>query len=347
MSVVVTWSMLAIIGITISFLLSALVYMLSHIFSSEMMSAWSKHEIQTALLTIILFVSLTSLANMQFVKEYTAGAKNYLSNLYNDAIFCQVSLYSSGSGLAMISSITFSINPTIASIKNAFNVFLNPQTQSGDEKKSNEGGRQNWSVGISPASFMQPVLIALSDIQSYLFIPFTTLQFHLQLFTFIFNKGATMILPLGIFLRAFKFSRHGGNLLIALFISLYFILPAMYLFGDSLMQSKFNTTQHMCENYKPSLVSEFGTPLLAKAGLGGPESFGDNWDGDFAKIILPESSKDLIFNGKSSFTTVFLRMIVECTILPMFAIIVSLGLAREFALLLGSDIDFSQLVRVV
>jgi len=337
MSVVVTWSMLAIIGITISFLLSALVYMLSHIFSSEIMSAWSKHEIQTALLTIILFVSLTSLADMQFVKEYTAGAKNYLSNLYNDAIFCQVSLYSSGSGLAMLSSITLSINPEILNIKNSVMGIGNPK-----------GDQQRLSVGIPFSMFMQPILTSLSDIQSYLFIPFTTLQFHLQLFTFIFNKGATMILPLGIFLRAFKFSRHGGNLLIALFISLYFILPAMYLFGDSLMQSKFNTTQHMCENYKPSLVSEFGTPLLAKIGIGGVKSFGGiNWDGDFAKIILPESSKDLIFNGKSSFTTVFLRMIVECTILPMFAIIVSLGLAREFALLLGSDIDFSQLVRVV
>ena len=56
---------------------------------------------------------------------------------------------------------------------------------------------------------------------------------------------------------------------------------------------------------------------------------------------------DSISYGGSAVSRIFLRMGIEAMFLPMLSIIISLGIAREIAATLGSDVDFSQLVRLV
>ncbi len=361
MSVSVTWDQLAIFGVLMAFLLSALVYMLSHIISSELLRAWARHEVQSLFLTLILFASLVSLASLDFVVQYRNGASDYLKMLYSDGVYCQFSMLDGMNALGMLSSLSVNINPTIFSLKGSTTLAGEPKSE-GEVKmekytagQAQAGAQSSITAGISLGAILQPFMTAFSDLQGFLFIPFSFLQFHIQLLDIIIKKGATLILPLGVFLRAFKFTRHGGNLLIALFIALYFILPGMYLFNKGLMQEKFglgstDDDMKVCENSKPGLISEFAGPVMSAAGFSGfagmsnGPSFSDT--STLSSTILSKS-ENLLYTSSSSFTVVFLRVGVESTILPMFAIIVTLGLAREFAMLLGSDIDFSQLVRVV
>ncbi|MCX8200348.1 MAG: hypothetical protein N3G76_02670 [Candidatus Micrarchaeota archaeon] len=353
MSVSVTWNELAMFGVLASFLLSVLIYMLSYLISSELLRAWARHEIQSVFITLILFASLMSLAQEPFITEYRNSGLEYLKNLYFDGVYCQFSMISGMNALALLSSVTLSINPTIFNLKGSVNQANEPKSSAeqsekskGREGQAQAGDRSAVTAGISFGPVLQPLMSAFSDLQGLIFIPFTFLQFHIQLLEIIGNKGITLLLPLGIFLRAFKFTRHGGNLLIALFIALYFILPAMYLFNKGLMQERFGLGNDMkiCEKSKPKLIAEFAGPVMKEAGFS--EVAGIGGDGGLSKAILSEAEK-LTYKAGSDFATLFLRVGAESTILPMLAIIISLGLAREFALLLGSDVDFSQLIRVV
>lgn len=348
MSVSITWDQLAIFGIFVAYLLSALIYMLSHMLGSELLRAWARHEIQSLFLTLILFASLASLAGQPFIKKYREGALEYLNALYDDAVYCQFSMIKGIGMLSILSSISINVNPSIFNLKGSPSEAGDPK--SGQDQSKTESEKQvqkverSISAGISLGSVLQPLIITFSDLQGFLFIPFTLLQFHTQLLSIVASKGASLLLPLGIFLRAFKFTRHGGNLLIALFIALYFILPAMYLFNKGLMQEKFDLKDmRVCENKDPGLISEFAGPVMAEAGF--LQFGGIHQTGELAKLLIAKA-ENLSYGG-SSFSIIFLRVGIESAILPMFAIIVALGLAREFAQLLGSDVDFSQLVRVV
>lgn len=353
MSVVVTWNELAMFGVLASFLLSVLIYMLSYVVSSELLRAWARHELQSIFLTLILFASLISLASQSFISEYRNSGQKYLNDLFFDDVYCQFSMIAGMNTLIFLSSFSVNINPSILNIKGAVSQTNEPQSGAQDTQNSQtnkgqelEGFMKSITSGISLGAIFQPLTTTFSDLQMLLAIPFTFLQFHIQLLGIISSKGTALILPLGIFLRAFKFTRHGGNLLIALFISLYFILPAMYLFNKGLMQEVFGLGNNMdvCKNSEPTLINEFAGPLMKETGFG--SLGGIPMEGKLSEKIISKA-ENLSYKANSDFAILFLRVGVESTLLPMLAIIISLGLAREFALLLGSDIDFSQLIRVV
>jgi hypothetical protein len=374
MSVIVTWNELAIISLLLAYLLAVLVYMLSHLISSDVLRAWAKHEIQTALLTVLLFSTLFALTSVDIVKQNLTDSRTYLETLYHDAVYCQTNLIRSSSFWSTLSSLSFNLNPHMFSFKTKSGDTVqsqgdNPASKAAETTTSSSEAKMPssaYSAGISLAPFLQPILTSFTDLQSYFFIPYTMLKLHNLLITFVALFGATLMLPLGVALRAFKFTRHGGNLLIALFVALYFVLPPMYLFSKGLMVETMGLDPNdikVCDaDPAPSMLNEFIVPFLQRFGMsgtpfdndyvptsphGGDVNVEEMQSGGALSLGKQIISTDIGYDTGSDLAKIFLRVGMESMLLPTFAIIITLGLAREFAQVLGSDIDFSQLVRVV
>ncbi len=361
----VTWNELAIIGVISSYLLTVLIYMLSYLLNSEVLRAWSKLEMQNVFITLVLFASLASFASFSYITDYVTSSQEYISYLFNKMVSCQASFIADSNVLSLIASITFNFNPSVFSmrgtpqdVKSASDTDTANMKSSGKDKEEGKApGLSTWHAGISFAPFLQPLLTSVANVQSYMFIPLGMVKLHHLIISFVVDKGASALLPLGIFFRSFKFSRHAGNLLIALFMALYLVLPGMYLFNKELL------VQTMGMSYNPSdpkcgesdILTDLGGVIMTKfagktdayKGLASEFGVGSGFDNPTISDLVGNAADNLSYGSSSGIAVIFLTMGVEGMLLPMLAIIVSLGMAREFAHLLGSEIDFSQLVRVV
>lgn len=348
----ITWSELAIIGIVMSYLLTVLVYMLSYFINSEVLRSWSKLEIQNVFLTLILFASLSTLASYSFVVDYVNSGSQYISNTYNMMVGCQSTFISESNLISVLASISVNINPTIFNMQGTPAENRQPQQNlnSAEEHtdQGNSPGAPSFGLGISFAPFLQPLLNSVVNIQSYMFIPLGMIKLHQLIISFMVENGAKVLLPFGIFFRSFKFSRHAGNLLLALFMALYFILPAMYLFNKELLvySMGLDETSTTCgtSNLFDDLAASIANKFADYGKILNPITGGEGKD--ISELVM-DAANNLSYDSDSGLAVVFLRMGIEGMILPMFSIITSLGIAREFSHILGSEIDFSQLVRVV
>lgn len=348
---VIGWTELALVGITLAYLIAVVVYMLSYIISSELMRAWARNEVQNLIFTLILFATLGVLANLDFVSGkgtgYIHAGAAYLSTLYSDSISCTTSMMQEVNAYSVLGSVSVGIGPELFAVETATPAIHADSQKVGGSSEvlrlNNEALDKvvNMGLGFSLAPFISPINTMVSQIMQYLTIPLGMMQLHILLMNLIKTHGAKVFLPLGILLRAFKFSRNAGNLIIALFIAFYFILPAAYLFNKSLMKEAIgNYKDTICGDGAPSMFGEVLHIYATSSNLG----FGINPDIDVnvGQII----DRPLTYSG-SALKKVILRIGIEGTMLPFFAIILTLGIAREFAATLGSDVDFSQLVRVV
>jgi hypothetical protein len=335
-----TWDMLALMGITISFLIVTLVFMLSYMFSNDFLKSWSKEEFLNVFMTLILFGTLFSLVNLPIFRNNIDSANSYISSVFNNSISTQIDIIEDISVLSLISSLSFFINPN--------------QIMNQDKGAGGAGGAGNenaasdsLSIYISLSPFVSPFLTSITSIQIYSMIPISMIKLHHLLIDFIRTDSLRtfpILLAAGLFLRAFKFTRNAGNTILALFIALYFVMPVIYLFNQALSNTVLGKSMRSpVTNEGDGFVTDL-VDLLRNEIKGGwsletgdildePSSIGD----DLYKLVTK--------NGKMY--KFIVRFFFEALLLPYLAIIISLGLAREFALSLGSNIDFSSLVRLV
>ncbi|MCX8205789.1 MAG: hypothetical protein N3H30_01010 [Candidatus Micrarchaeota archaeon] len=348
MNIFLGWNELALACVAIAYLFAVLVYMLSYIITSELMRAWARSEMQNIIFTLILFATLSTLAALPFIsgdkntKGYVYEGKEYLGVLYNDSTACITNSMRDANALAVLGSTSISISSLIFGLQSP-----TYKDSSGQIVKYTYPGdiTSMGSMGVSLAPFISPITTMVSNVQQYSMIPIGMIKLHLLLIDFIIRNGTSILLPVGIAMRAFKFSRNAGNMIIALFIALYFVLPAAYLFNRGLLQE-------VTGDYKAELCSD---PLDSPSLLGEMVAMlTQNWGFDPSKMLdrsitvnIEEIVPEKLTFGGSGLSKLALRVGIEGFLLPFFSIILTLGIAREFAASLGSDVDFSQLVRVV
>ena len=353
-----TWDILALMGITISFLLVTVIYMLSYMFQNEFLKSWSKSEFFNVFMTLILFGTLLSLINLELFKGNIDHAKEYIDYVFTNSLYTQNRIISDVSFLSTISSLSLMMN-------------LNAMQGMGKTSESADTGQDssamkddlmsslNSQISLSP--FVSPFMTALTSIQVYSFVPITMIKLHQLLIDFVFNdvsRTFPLLLCAGLFLRAFKFTRNAGNTLIALFIALYFVMPVIYLFNQALVnvilyeeEEDFSLEDlnkipdiSFSENAGAPFVTEMVTLMASQIQT---FSVSGAWkEAMTGKSSMGESLIEMVSPLGSIYTFV-VRFFIEGFVLPYLAIIITLGIAREFAMSLGSNIDFSSMLRLV
>jgi hypothetical protein len=139
------------------------------------------------------------------------------------------------------------------------------------------------------------------------------------------NYAFTFIIPLGVFLRCFKFSRGAGGALIAVGFGFYAVYPAVILATDGLLHG--------------------GNP---------PSSPG--WPPEPDKCDPKETDVQSAYNDFSSYADGLVSydymykmsylVLVRTLFLSVLNLIITLAFIRAFAHMLGSEIDVSTLARI-
>lgn len=338
-----SWDVFAIMGITISFLIITLIFMLSYMFNSEFLKSWSRGEFLNVFLTLILFGILISIVQMGVLQENLNSGKEYVSDLFEDVIDSQIKIISHMSLISFFGSFSVNINP---------GGVIATQNQA-------DGGAGGLPLSgyISLNAFVAPIITSVSSLQIYSFIPLLMIKLHVLLIEYVASDAARavpILIGLGIFLRSFKFSRGAGNTMIAIFLALYLVLPTIYLFNLGLMNTVYgNTTTNKIFEFQPSdkgdtTASDFMPEMIdvLMQGISSDFKIGEAGSEGYSDLEFAQTLISMVSPGGSLYNFT-MRFIMEAFFLPYLSIIITLGIAREFALTLGSNVDFSSLVRLV
>lgn len=141
----------------------------------------------------------------------------------------------------------------------------------------------------------------------------------------------SILLPLGIALRAFPLTRPTGGALIAIAIGFTIILMVFYLFVEDISLHYYDAH---CGGVRPS-ASKLGD-LTAYSGEIG------NMDAEHIQQLISEK-----FAPGGYFSCVTFLVLMEAAVLPLAGYLIMLNITRRIAEILGAHIDFSTLVRFI
>ena len=182
---------------------------------------------------------------------------------------------------------------------------------------------QFYSIFATGSGLSSLVSIAIGALAS------TLIQLRLQLEILNLNSALfSLILPLGLVFRSFPYTRSAGAAMIAITIGFTIFLPIFYLIIEDIGYHYY--PKNVCLESPPS-VSFFG---LVGMGITIAK------DGALAAV-------QKYFGQGGDFEGLIKIAVIQATLLPLIAYLVVLNITKRIAEILGGEIDFSTLVRLI
>lgn len=177
-----------------------------------------------------------------------------------------------------------------------------------------------FPTGGGLTSIMSLVIGALATTMVQLKLQFEILKLNSALFS--------IVLPLGLILRSFPYTRGAGAAMIAITFGFTIFLPIFYLIIEDIGYHFYQ--KDVCSIHPPSIS------FFQLVGMG-------------IKIAQNGAISTLqdYFGVGGDFESLTTVLIIQATILPFIAYLVVLNIIKRLAEILGGEIDFSTLVRLI
>ncbi|MFH1094708.1 MAG: hypothetical protein V1728_00645 [Candidatus Micrarchaeota archaeon] len=347
------WLPLCVIALAFGAALAALAKMLSGPFGQKV-EAWSKEQLyqvgKSAVIVLIIFSGFLFTGMVPQNSFYGAGtfqinnAIGYAVTVRDTMIYEFTTLTTITAGLSTVGNIT-------------------PYFRLGGV---------GVTISLSPA--FRPVFDALGILMSMMGVSIGEWFVHVWMLCFIKERALAVLLPIGLFLRAFGISRAGDGL-IALAIGLYFVYPFMmnvsafamqsYLqtqFGDGRIQSGSGGTVDSFSNCINTAGS--GVGCYFKLTFGGAWNYvkayvtdSSHWAGGLVsgvivQVVLTGTVPGTLIVGFAMFyllaliqSTTFYVLVVSL-LLPLFNLFVTFTLIKELSAFFGTQLDFSAFEKI-
>lgn len=190
-------------------------------------------------------------------------------------------------------------------------------------------------VSFGFGTLLQPVVGMLRYVIEALSFTLASLEIQGVLLYFIAATSLSALLPIGLILRSFYFTRRLGGAIIAITIALFVVFPLTYVMDAQLVSAYSAGTS--------------GVGAISSTA----NSLKENVSGSLLSANVPTSVLSDISSGISSFvsmveadlTTVMnivAMIIVEAFFLPLFSVMLTIVSARELARILGSELSFGK-----
>ncbi len=195
----------------------------------------------------------------------------------------------------------------------------------------------NFIIGISLSSIFTPVLSVLSNIITTLVFSLLSIEVQAALLKFAGIVSINLLLPIGIILRTFYFSRRLGGTIIAISIGFFCIFPLTYLLNAQLVYSYSSNT---------SLLNSFlqSTSQLKTSIINQTPTTSNSISQQFITTIdtAVTNFSNYFWNMINNIINELALMIVEIFFLPLLSLILTIASIRELAKILGSEISFGK-----
>ena len=321
------WQAIGTAVVSLMFVLAGLVYGIGVGFNLPKVKAWARNEFYQTVASAIIFGSIVTLemlingviasivgppCDVSFFDIFSLTYK-YCAIDIAQAFYLDVAL-----SLTSLMSTLMSISVAIGTLLNA-NFMLKP-----------------FQVGISlaPASFLFPIsdllgimMTAVSAGAAFLWV---------QIYLLKFLKTLIALLPIGIAMRAFPFTRGAGAAIIALICGLHILYPLLIVFEKNMVY--------------PDLID------LQKAILGAPLTLGLTFMDLLASLftLRPPIMSILMFPItvvhyliSQVLNFVIYVVLIVAIFLPVLNLTITFAFMKDFARLLGGEIDVSSLTKLL
>ncbi len=306
------WQDTAALAILTSLILVAVVYMIGFGFGVDALTALAKDEVyQLIALAIMIAVFY--------------GANSFIDGLSTNSDLTQ------GAPTLQLAALD-SLNTSITDLSSAYDDVRAVDKNAGIQ------GSQMLSCNLQGIGYSVSGCGGFSMLAGPFSLAGTIMGFALgelnaayRLIDIAVNYGLNLILPLGIVLRTFRFTRGAGGFLIALAISLYLLLPMGIVFVDILGKSFLASPD--AAGYQP------GSGSLS--GISPSCTPGDVGDGNSDAAIK-------VYNSLRTAIKSYMYLIfVKATLGPVVAVLMMSAGIRAITSLAGAEVDVSALSRVV
>jgi len=296
------WYSITFAVISVVFALVALAYMIGMGFHLPKLQAWAKDELYQAIasaLLAILILSFATTINATMVTVYGQDPFGIASSYINSIVTSLLVFFA-----------------TIVSMDAVFGIFQNlalkaMPTQTG--------------FNISPFTGLAPITAMLTMGMEALLGGIGLMIGQNAFLSFIRNQ-LQILLPIGLALRAFPFSRSAGGAMIAVFLGFYIFYPFLWVFDSAIYNETITT------------LATAGSARNVLNALGIGSSCSEN--------PLSCSTNTPNFGGNMFLAMVnaiaypaILYLFIFVLFLPMFNLIVVLVLINELAKVFGAEID--------
>ena len=197
------------------------------------------------------------------------------------------------------------------------------------------------SVGLASFTFstlFNPLLTQQNYIISAL--TFSVISIYMQgvLINVIATIAMPLLIPLGMVLRSFYFTRRLGGAIMAIAIGLFAIFPLTYVLDAQITASYYGSMNQVMLQNAQGRVNEFGSQAgalgsanksAASSIIGGVESLASSIFKYFENIVEEESYSISI-------------LVVEVIFFPVFSVILTIISIRELARILGTEVTFGR-----
>lgn len=338
------WSSFAIVGLLIAVSAVALIYMVGIAIASEPMKMLARDELvqifATALFLGLIFSFVTSL-NSPTILDALAGAVGEPGDDLHDRAEGITE-----DNLAILTDFSEKMNKLILVV--------------GEESsKSGYCSFEGAGFTIATCGSLNSVRGVLSNAYTSINLAIASMQSQLMLLK-LSNGMISILLPLGIFLRSFKFTRGAGGALIAISFGFFVAFPTGIILGESIVQSgledmgtEFKNNEESAEYIevkKPTFsfdCTQSGFPPIKVRCWRFVKDPG-------TKIFCDQYSQRLsdaqMFVNKIKnsdfYEPILFRTIIHSIGVIVLNLIITLTFIRWLSSILGSEIDVSALVRI-
>ncbi len=316
------WQISSLLIVLLSFSLSAILIMLSRLFSNKMLEQWAKGEmifaISTLLLVIFFYLLFTAgeeiavstmksivIANYEQQGIYITSAQfDQLYPMHERGTIlhlCQLYMDNTYSCLRTIAQVTYAVSAPLFFAETFTKDFFMADVVSG------------W--GFKPLTQTAVNIINYSVFTAFLYMVFR------QILEFVSFTALPLFFPIGIFLRAFPPTRGSGAYVLAFVAGFYFVFPLAYLLVVNLSMNPF-----VC-----GVPDEFpGLPNMCNTGtVGGAENI-FMWIWGHMQDILGFFEKIIERGLKGVF--------VNLCCLPFLAMVITMSFILSSTNLLGANL---------
>ncbi len=191
-------------------------------------------------------------------------------------------------------------------------------------------------VSVSLAGILQPALSVLNRIIGTMTLAVVSLDVQAMLLQFVALTSLSVLLPTGIILRTFYFTRRLGGAIIAITIALFAVLPMTYVMNAELIARYSSEASVGINGILANVTAE-------RAGISGAIS-ATNVSGSLLGSVS-SSVASLSVSVQAALTGMMnavALIVVEAFFLPTFSIMLTIVSAKELARVLGSELSFSR-----
>lgn len=300
------WGPIAMSGVLVAFLVSALAYMIGIGFDLRELRMWAKSELYQAFASAVLVGGLIALSYVM-LDEGMAVILGQGANPFNI-------------GFNYLESIA---RPMIDAARTVYTANFYVEAVSTFYSYQNMGGGQhNFLLFLKPL-ISDPLHLALHFIIQVLIVVY----FQEAMLSFFQQKMFSVLLPLGVFLRTFPVTRGAGGLIIAIAIGFFFVYPTMFAFVARMAEGGASMEEALA---------------LAKAstvGIDFSQYSACEHDFESAAKVGEEQASPAVIAKVNQFHSFIPPILLKAIFYPMIIMAVTISFIRIMAPLLGSDIS--------